>query len=405
MTKWLDIIGVPESGVQGLGTDVHALLRAAETIIGVPRRLAGLEVGAEAVLVGWNGSLDEMVARILAARRTPTVLFASGDPNWFGIGATLARHLPPEEFTLHPVPSSFQLAAARLHWPMQNVATISLHGRAVSALHPHVLPGNRVLALTSDAGTLRAVGELLVARGYGQSRLAVLENLGGDAERILRFSAEAMADQQIGDFYVLAIDCVADEGALLLPPVPGLPDDAFVSDGQLTKREVRAATLAKLAPYPGGLLWDVGAGCGSVGIEWMRAARDAHAICFEREPDRLEMIAANREALGAPKLESIGGEAPASLAEMPAPDAVFLGGDVGNETLFDACWQVLKPGGRLVANAVTVEGEQALYERHARLGGEMARLEISVLDHIGQYRTMRPRMAVTQWLVIKEGTR
>jgi len=200
---------------------------------------------------------------------------------------------------------------------------------------------------------------------------------------------------------VLAVDCVADVGAELLPPVAGLPDDAFISDGQLTKREVRAATIAKLAPFPGALLWDVGAGCGSVGIEWMRAARDAKAIAFERDANRRSMIAANAKALGTPGLQIVGGEAPASLTTQPSPDAIFLGGDVADAALFDGCWSALKPGGRLVANAVTLDGEAALYARHAALGGELARIEVSVLDTIGDQRVMRPRMAVTQWLVIK----
>jgi precorrin-6Y C5,15-methyltransferase (decarboxylating) len=341
-----------------------------------------------------------MLAQITALRGTPTVILATGDPMWFGIGATLAKHFDATEFTVHPHPSAFQLAAARLHWPLQHIASISLHGRAVEAIHPHIVPGNRILALTSDASTLGAVIAILKSRGYGQSQLTVMENLGGADERITTGTA-AKIDPQIGDFYVLAIDCVADTGAALLPPLPGLPDTAFISDGQLTKREVRAATIAKLAPFPGALLWDVGAGCGSVAIEWMRAARDARAIAFEREAARLEMIAANAEALGTPTLQIVAGDAPSSLADHPAPDAIFIGGDVGNAVVFEACWTALKPGGRLVANAVTLDGEQALYARHATLGGELTRIDISVLDAVGSHRVMRPRMAVTQYLVIK----
>lgn len=400
MSLWLHIIGVSERGVDGLGPEARALLASAQTVIGPERFLEGVPDTQNRV--AWQSPLSTMIEQVLAQRGTPTIILATGDPNWFGIGATLKKHLAQEEFILHPAPSAFQLAAAKMHWPLQNVTAISLHGRAVEALHAHILPSNRILALTSDARTLKGVAGILAARGYGQSMLSVLENLGGKNERVTSFSANDTAAQRIGDFYVLAIDCVADADAVLLSAVPGLPDDAFISDGQLTKRDVRAATLAKLAPFPNALLWDVGAGCGSVGIEWMRAVRDAKAICFERDDARLQMIATNRDALGVPTLEIVAGEVPENLTDQPAPDAIFLGGDVGNDALFDACWQALKPGGRLVANAVTIEGEQALYARHEIHGGELVRIDVSVLGKVGSYRAMRPRRAVTQWLVIKE---
>ena len=351
-------------------------------------------------LIPWQSPLSAMLDQVTALRGTPTVILATVDPIWFGIGATLAKHLDPAEFITHPHPSAFQLAAARLHWPLQNVATISLHGRAPENLHSHVLPGNRVLALTSDALTFDAVKTILIARGYGQSQLTILENLGGPDERIISGTATE-ANPPGGDFYVLAIDCVADATAPLLPAIPGLPDDAFVSDGQLTKRDVRATTLARLAPFPDALLWDIGAGCGSVAIEWMRAARGARALAFERDPERVAMIGANALALGVPSLGIIAGGALENLAGQPTPDAIFIGGDVDNDALFDAAWTALKPGGRLVANAVTLAGEQALYARQQRFGGELMRIDVSVLDTIGAHRVMRPRMAVTQWMVRK----
>ncbi|MEO7223119.1 MAG: precorrin-6y C5,15-methyltransferase (decarboxylating) subunit CbiE [Devosia sp.] len=341
-----------------------------------------------------------MIAQIIALRGTPTILLASGDPLWFGIGATLARHLSPDEFRVTPHASSFQYAAARLRWPLQHVVTLSAHARPAEIIHPHIAPGNRILALTTDATTAPHAAKLLTDRGYGRTILTVLENLGGPDERITTATAEGF-DLATGDFYVLAIDCVADPGAALLPAIPGLPDDVFLTDGQLTKREIRATTLAKLAPYPGALLWDVGAGCGSVAIEWMRAARDAAAVAFEREGERLQMIAVNAANLGVPTLRIENGDAPDSLFGMPAPDAIFLGGAIANETLFHACWTALRPGGRLVANAVTIEGEQALFERHARLGGDLVRIDVATLDAIGSHRVLRPRMPVTQWSVTK----
>ena len=443
MTAWLHIVGVGEGGVGALPASTRLLVSFAETVIGPARFLAGLEPivashphpespnpdlvqqrNLEAVaralldeadadaapfadpgdgrtLIEWQPPLVSMIDQILRLRGTPTVVLATGDPLWFGIGATLARDLKPEEFVVHPHASAFQLAAARLHWPLQSVAAISLHGRPAEAIHPHILPANRILALTTDAATAHRVAEMLVARGYGQSLMHVLENLGGPEERVTGTAAELFDAQAIGDFYVLGVDCVPDRAAPLLPTVAGLPDIAFVSDGQLTKREVRAATLARLAPFPGGLLWDVGAGCGSVAVEWMRAARDAQAIAFEREGERLQLIAVNAAALGVPTLRIENGEAPRSFAGMPAPDALFLGGSVADEALFEACWQALKPGGRLVANAVTLDGEAALYARQARLGGELSRIDVANLDAVGGLRVLRPRLPVTQWAVVK----
>ncbi len=402
MSPWLTIVGCGEGDLPRIPP--------AEVIVAPKRVIERLRAARDeahgesdsASLVEWRSlGIDDMIAQITALRGTRTVLLASGDPFWFGIGATLSRHLSPDEYTVEPHASSFQYAAARMRWPLQHVTTLSAHARPPEVIHPHIVPGNRILALTTDATTAPAVAKLLVDRGYGRSILTVLENLGGPNERIVSSAAEAFIES-IGEFYVLAISCIAYDGANLLSAVASLPDTAFLTDGQLTKREVRAATLAKLAPYPGALLWDVGAGCGSVAIEWMRAARDAKAIAFEREGERLQMIAVNAERLGTPGLRIEDGDAPASLTAMPAPDAVFLGGDVGNEVLFETCWAALRPGGRLVANAVTIEGEAALFARNARLGGELARIDIAVLDTIGSHRAFRPRMAVTQWLVVKQ---
>jgi precorrin-6Y C5,15-methyltransferase (decarboxylating) len=406
MTAWLDIIGVGEGGVSELPASARALIAGAGAVLGPERLLAGVVParpigGALQKLFPWHSPFSAMLEQVAARRGSPTVILATGDPMWFGIGATLVRHFDPAEFTIQPAPSAFQLAAARLRWPLQHVVTLSLHGRAAELIHPHILPGNRMLALTSDGNTAAAVAAILLARGYGDSLLTALESLGSPAERITTTTAAAFGSGSIGDFYVLAIDCVASPGAALRPTVPGLPDEAFVSDGQLTKRDVRAATLAKLAPYPGALLWDVGAGCGSIAIEWLRAARDARGIAFERDPARCGMIATNAGALGVPSLQIVAGDAPGSLAGQQAPDAIFLGGDVGKAALFAACWAALRPGGRLVANAVTLDGEAALLSLAERLGGEVTRIDIAVLDKVGDHRVLRPRLPVTQWLVLK----
>ncbi|WDR06594.1 precorrin-6y C5,15-methyltransferase (decarboxylating) subunit CbiE [Devosia rhodophyticola] len=396
MSKWLDIVGVGEHGLANLPPGVQAIVAAADTIIGPPRFADG-----DPRHVPWQSPLSAMLDQIDAQRGKPTLILATGDPMWFGIGATLAKRYGRDEIAIHTHPSAFQLAAARLLWPLQHVATISLHGRPSEIIHAHIQPGNRILALTSDRSTANSVAEILVDRGYGASLMTALENLGAANERISHADAEHFEAATIGDFYVLAIDCVASDGAALLPSVPGLPDQAFVSDGQLTKREVRAASLAKLAPFPCAMLWDVGAGCGSIAIEWLRSARDCQAIAFEKSATRLQLIATNAEALGTPQLRIESGDALSNLNGKPMPDAIFLGGDVGNRALFDGCWEALRPGGRLLANAVTVEGEVALFERQLSLGGDIVRIETAVLDQIGRHRVLRPRMAVTQYLVTK----
>ena len=417
MTHWLDIIGFGEGDFPPLphATTILGPERAISRLSSSPatqswgrwhaKRDGGggpaLDTGVAPKLIPWRSpKLDAMIAQTLEHRGTSTVLLASGDPLWFGFGATLTRHLDPTEYRITPHASSFQYAAARQRWPLQHVVTLSLHARPAELIHPHIAPGNRILALTTDATTATHVAKLLVDRGYPRSMLTILEHLGGPDERIAHAEARGFS-LPIGDFYVLAIDCVADHGTGVLSTVPGLPDDAFLNDGQLTKREVRAATLARLAPYPGALLWDVGAGCGSVAIEWMRAARDAHAIAFEREGERLQMIAVNASNLGTPTLRIESGDAPDSLAGMPTPDAVFLGGAVADEALFHSCWIALRTGGRFVANAVTLDAEQALYTRQARLGGDLVRIDVASLDTIGAHRALRPRLPVTQWSVTK----
>ena len=445
---WLHVLGVGQAGFASLPASHRTIVSFAETVIGPGRLLAeveegltldevqpvpetsemagrrGLEAVARALLneveddddqeppptrggnqprlVEWQGGIEAMLSQVMRMRDTPTVILATGDPMWFGIGATLVRHLAPDEFEIHPYVSSFQLAAAEMRWPLQNVDTISLHGRPAELIHPFIQPASRVLALTSDAGTAQEVAEILIARGYAGSQMAILEDLGGPGQNVTHTQAIDLDIGAIGDFYVLALDCVADDDAMLLPAVPGLPDEAFVTDdGQLTKREVRAATLAKLAPVPRQMLWDVGAGSGSVAIEWMRSVRGATAIAFEQDEARCRTIATNASALGAPELRIINGDALGAMEGEPAPDALFLGGSIADDELFAACWNALKPGGRLVANAVTVEGEAALYGRQARYGGELVRISTSVLDALGNQKVMRPRMDVLQWSVTK----
>ena len=401
MSAWLTVIGVGDDGVDGLARAARALVDSAEVVFASKRILERAELKATEA-IAWTPPLENALAELLGKRGRNVVVLATGDPMLHGMGATLTNHMPPEEMTVIPAPSAFSLAAARLKWPLQELECLSLHAHPVSLLHPHVQPDARLIALTSNGNTVNEAAELLSQRGYGQSLLSVLEHMGGPDERIVTLTADKCAGESFADFNTLAVQCIAAPGIPVLPRVPGLPDDAFTHDGQLTKREVRAITLSALAPTPGALLWDVGAGCGSVAIEWVRAARGAKAIAFEENEDRIRMIAQNAVALGAPGLEIVQGDAAETLEGNDAPSAVFLGGAVDNEDVFETCWEALPPGGRLVANAVTLEGETALYSRHASHGGELVRIGISRADAVGDRTAMRPRMAVTQWRVTRE---
>ena len=382
MSKWLAVVGIGEEGLAGLGPAAKMLVGGARTLVGGARHLAMIpEDGRERLT--WTRPLSLLVGEIERRRGTPVCVLATGDPMHYGIGVTLAKRIALEEMTIVPAPSAFSLACARLGWPRAAVATLTLHGRPLALLNAFLQPGRRLLVLSENAATPLAVAAHLRAHGYGRSRLSVLEHMGGERERILSGTAEGWRRNELAELNTLAIECVADEAALLLAPVPGLPDEAFHHDGQLTKREVRAITLAALAPVPGQLLWDVGAGCGSVAIEWLRCHSTCRAIAIEAEAARLRLIADNATALGVPALEIVGSCAPESLDGLASPDAVFIGGGGREAGLFERCWEALKPGGRLVANAVTLAGETRLIEWRARVGGSLTRIAIERAECLG----------------------
>jgi len=282
------------------------------------------------------------------------------------------------------------------------VAQISLHGRPLATLNRHVLPGARILALTAGAETVLQAAKLLDERGFGSSVLTVLEHMGGPAERIQQFSARQMVEARpaVAEFNTLAVDCAFD--GPLLSQVPGLPDDSFRHDGQLTKREVRAATLALLTPFPNAMLWDVGAGCGSIAIEWMRTGMGTQAIAIEPKPERAAMIRFNADQLGTPELKVVEGEAPAALEDLEAPDVVFIGGGITHDGLFEACWEALRPGGWLVANAVTIEGEAKLAALRGEYGGDLTRIQVSRAAPVGRFCGWKQLMPVTTWSATKD---
>lgn len=400
MNRWLTIVGMGEDGWDGLTPRARQAIQSAEAIVGSDRLLSLLpETKSEIHL--WPQPFSAVVDRIKPLRGKQTAVLATGDPMNFGVARKLMEFIAFAEMEIIPNISAFSLAAARLGWSLPDCDTLTLHGREPAHIEPFIQPDVRLLILTADRTTIPDVARRLVARGFGGSEVTVLENMGGDRERISSFRADSLPVAEFSDLNTLGVRCIASPGARVLSRLAGLPDDAFHHDGQLTKREVRAATLAALAPSPDCLLWDVGAGCGSVSIEWMRAARGCRSIAFENNAERLAMIARNADALGTPRLKVVAGDAPASYAGQPAPDAVFIGGGLWIPGVVENAWEALKPGGTMVANVVTIEGELHLYDLHEKHGGDIVRMEISSLTHVGRLRALRPRMAVTQWRASK----
>ncbi|MCA3560290.1 MAG: precorrin-6y C5,15-methyltransferase (decarboxylating) subunit CbiE [Aestuariivirga sp.] len=396
MSQWLTIAGMGEDGWDGLSPKAQLAIRNAVVLVG-STRLLGFTPQSAAERHEWPQPFSAVIDRIKPLRGRKTVVLATGDPLNYGVARKLMEFIPFAEMEIIPHVSAFSLAAARVGWPLPDCDTLTLHGRDAAHIEPFIQPDVRLLVLTADRTTIPEVARRLTARGFGKSDITVLENMGGERERKSSFIADAIPSTSFSDLNTLAIHCIASPGARVLSRLAGLPDEAFVHDGQLTKREVRAATLAALGPAPDQLLWDVGAGCGSVSIEWMRAARGCMSIAFEHDAERLGMIATNMDALGAPRLTVVPGEVPATYAGQPSPDAIFIGGAIWLPGVFDGAWSALRPGGTLVANAVTLEGETHLYDLHEKFGGDIVRMEVSSLTSVGRLRALRPRMAVTQW--------
>lgn len=392
------MVGIGDDGFAGLTAAAQAAITQARVIVAGQRSLDGLPPTISAQRVAWT-SLDKTLSTILDLAGSPTVVLATGDPMWFGLGATLSRALvehgidPQAAMRVLPTPGAFALAAARLCWPLQDCLCLTAHGRPTAALRLHFAPGQKLLVLSADHTTPAQVAAELRDCGYGPSQITALSHLGGTAEH--RFSASAdhwPTEPPCADLNTLAITCVLAEGARPLSRVAGLPDEAFEHDGQITKREARAMTLMALAPWPGAHLWDIGAGSGSVAIEWMRAAPGATALAVERDPQRLARISQNAHALGVPSLRTLLVNLPAGILalddEERSPDVIFIGGGLTKPGLLEKLWARLPVGGRLVANAVTLEAEQVLLNFHASHGGELRRLTVSRTKSIG---------ALTRW--------
>ncbi|WP_085676809.1 MULTISPECIES: precorrin-6y C5,15-methyltransferase (decarboxylating) subunit CbiE [unclassified Pseudomonas] len=399
MTPWLTVVGIGEDGFSGLGKQARRALLGASRIVGSPRQLALLPRCIGAQRQDWPSPFS--LAPVLALRGEPVCVLASGDPMFYGVGASLARQVPAAEMQVLSMPSSCALAAARLGWPLQDVQVVSVVARPLAALNAHLYSGQRLLVLSNDGDSPAAIAALLRERGFGPSRLHVLEHLGGAAERHQRGTADDWPHNETAALNLVAIECLASPDAPRLSRVPGLADSAFRHDGQLTKRDVRAITLARLAPQPGELLWDVGAGCGSIGIEWMRAHPACRTLAIEADESRQGFIEYNRDALGVPGLQLVRGKAPDALAELERPDAIFIGGGVTREGVLPLCWERLRPGGRLVANAVTLQSELALALFREQHGGELTRIHVAQAQPLGAFDTWRQALPITLLDVVK----
>ncbi|MBZ9941942.1 precorrin-6y C5,15-methyltransferase (decarboxylating) subunit CbiE [Mesorhizobium sp. BR1-1-13] len=399
--KWLTIVGIGEDGVAGLGDEAKQRIADAEIIFGGKRHLALVSSFAKGDPRPWPVPFDAGMADVLALVGRRVCVLASGDPFFHGVGVTLARKVKPREMHVVPAPSAISLAAARLGWALQDIETVSLHGRPIDLIRPLLQPNARILALTSDADAPVAIARLLTELDFGASRLTVLEALGGPKENLRSARADAFDLEDINPLNVLALEIESGPDARILPLTSGLADHLFDHDGQITKHDIRAVTLSAMAPRRGELLWDIGAGSGSIGIEWMLAHPSMRTIAIEADPIRAARIGHNAAACGVPGLIVVEGRAPKALARLETPDAIFIGGGGSDTGVLAAAIKALRSGGRLVANAVTLEMETLLLARHTELGGDLTRIAISRAAPVGSMQAWRPAMPVTQWSWIK----
>ncbi len=399
MSAWLHIVGIGEDGLDGVLANARACIASADYIVGGKRHHA-LIGECRAVRINWPSPFNALTSKLRQLRGKRVVILATGDPLWFSVGNRLAAQFDATELAYYPHVSAFQLAASEMGWPMQDISCLSVHGRPIERIKPHLQTGRKLLLLTSNGKAVSDIAALLTEAGFGPSKLVALSHMGG--ENKLRFDGIAENwTHDVPDLNTLAITCMAAPDTQVFPVGSGLPDAAFSHDGTMTKQEIRAVTLAKLAPMPNALLWDVGCGCGSVAVEWMRGANGARAIGIETRQDRRELALANAKNLGGFDLQLIAGKAPEALTGLEAPDAIFVGGGL-NAEVFDLCLAALKPTGRLVCNAVTLGSEQVLLEKFALHGGSLSKLQFAHAAPLGGQVAWAPAKPVTQYSLVKK---
>ena len=412
----ITVIGIGEDGFSGLSPAACRIIKQARIIFGGKRHLAMLPGEISAQKSPWISPFNDNMPLIANVMAKNPVILASGDPMYFGVGNTLVDHFGFENISVFPAPSSITLACARTGWALAECDVVTLHGRSPEKLRAHLRPRGKIIALSHDGTTPALAAVMLYEAGYGDSNITVCERLGGDHEKITTQTAREWQSQAMGanantlidPLNVILIDLVADASATILPLGPGLPDDAFVHDGMITKSEIRAQTISSLGPWKGAVLWDVGAGCGSISIEWMRLG--GRAIAIERDGKRCDMIRKNATRLGTPDLivhhaniDHALDKAKTSpdLHHFPAPDAIFIGGGITTPNLMEHCWDLLSTHGRLVANTVTLEGEQELFRFYNKFGGTLSRLTVSRLAARGNFTGWHNLAPVTHYVGVK----
>ena len=401
MSRWLTVIGIGEDGLDGLPKSSQKLIFDAEVLVGGVRHLTKIP-SSGALRVSWGENLIKTIKTLIKYKTKKIVILASGDPLEFGVGSSLVRAYSPSEIRIIPHQSAFSLAASRMCWPLPDVYKTTLHGRPLDSLNYLIYPNSRILILSRDRQTPKQLADHLSSIGYGKSHLSIFENLDGDCERKTFVKAQDTIFDEFADLNTIALECFADIGAVSWSRLAGLPEAAYENNGNITKREVRAITLAALSPLPGQTLWDIGAGTGAIGIEWLRASAKCEAIAIEGNFEKCKLIERNATKLGVPRLKVFNCLAPEGFPKFKTiPDAIFIGGSVSNQKLLQFAWDHLSKNGRLVANAVTVQAQKALMIFQSEFGGEFTRVSISRSDSIGEMLTLRPMMDVLQLKVLK----
>lgn len=394
---WLTIVGWGESGTTGLTPASKEALEQAEIVFGAKRHV-GLLPDLDADVREWPVPFAEGIPLLLAERDRRVVMLVSGDPFWFGAGTVLARHLASDEWRAIPTASTFSLAAARLGWGLESTCCLGLHAAPLTRIRPYLQPGQRLLVLLRDGAAVADIAERMTRYGFGATTLHILEALGGERERVRIVLANDPLPVDIQHPVAVGLD-VAGEGTAI-PRTPGLPDEFFEHDGQITKQRIRAMTLSALAPRAGERLWDIGTGSGSVAIEWLLADPENQAIGFERSEERAARARQNASELGVDWLQVVEGAVPGTLEGQSLPDAVFIGGGL-TAALLETLWQRLPEGVRIVANAVTLESEALLAHWHDAKGGDLCRIELAEAGPIGRRRGWKSSYPIVQWRVTR----